>query len=668
VKRLLILAFALLTLSDFVQAAPPAPLATGIANPESVAVLEGKIYVSSIGEFNKDGDGAILVVEDGKARPIATGLNDPKGILAVRNSLYVTDRTRVLRVDLSGKVSVIADATAFPSPPLFLNDIVTDERGENFYVSDTGNEQHPAIYRISRGKVSLVVDSQKAPMLKGPNGLLMESAMHLLVLDFATGELHRVNVADGTTEKYAEGFDGGDGLAWDLFGRLYVSSWKSGKVWVIPRPGQKPVLIAEGFQSAADICLDQGAQQILVPDMKAGTITALRTGVPGEQLDERPMPLMAELAFPNLEWTGWDPAADGRPTPIRPIVLTYAPDGSNRVFVATQRGVIHVFPNDPQVTNTKVFLDMQDKVRYSDRENEEGFLGMAFHPRFKENGEFFVFHTVKRLTNVVSRFRVSKDDPNRADPESQEEILRIEHLNWNHDGGTIVFGPDGFLYIALGDGGAADDPHENGQNLGVLLGKVLRIDVDSRSQGRNYGIPKDNPFVDQQGARPEIWCYGVRNPWRISFDRQTGVLWCGDVGQNIWEEISILRRGGNFGWSRREGFHAFGPKGSGPNEQFIDPIWEYHHDLGKSITGGAVYRGKRLPQLAGHYVYADYVTNKIWALKYDSSQNRVTANRPIIDPNVPIMSFGEDQDGELYFMTYSPTGKGVYRFVETPLP
>jgi glucose/arabinose dehydrogenase len=378
--------------------------------------------------------------------------------------------------------------------------------------------------------------------------------------------------------------------------------------------------------------------------------------------------LMAELAFPNLEWTGWDPAADGRPTPIRPIVLTYAPDGSNRVFVATQRGVIHVFPNDPQVTNTKVFLDMQDKVRYSDRENEEGFLGMAFHPRFKENGEFFVFHTVKRLTNVVSRFRVSKDDPNRADPESQEEILRIEHLNWNHDGGTIVFGPDGFLYIALGDGGAADDPHENGQNLGVLLGKVLRIDVDSRSQGRNYGIPKDNPFVDQQGARPEIWCYGVRNPWRISFDRQTGVLWCGDVGQNIWEEISILRRGGNFGWSRREGFHAFGPKGSGPNEQFIDPIWEYHHDLGKSITGGAVYRGKRLPQLAGHYVYADYVTNKIWALKYDSSQNRVTANRPIIDPNVPIMSFGEDQDGELYFMTYSPTGKGVYRFVETPLP
>jgi glucose/arabinose dehydrogenase len=664
----LILVFALLALSDFVEAAPPAPLATGIANPESVAVLEGKIYVSSIGEFNKDGDGAIVVVEDGKVRPLATGLNDPKGILAVRNSLYVTDKTRVLRVDLSGKVSVIADATAFPSPPLFLNDIVTDERGENFYVSDTGNEQHPAIYRISRGKVSLVVDGQKAPMLKGPNGLLMESAMHLLVLDFATGELHRLNVADGTTEKYAEGFDGGDGLAWDLFGRLYVSSWKSGKVWVIPRPGQKPVLVAEGFQSAADICLDQTARQILVPDMKAGTITALPTGVPGEQLDERPMPLMAELAFPNLEWTGWDPAADGRPTPIRPIVLTYAPDGSNRVFVATQRGVIHVFPNDPQATKTKVFLDMQDKVRYSDRENEEGFLGMAFHPRFKENGEFFVFHTVKRLNNVVSRYRVSKDDPNRADPESQEEILRIEHLNWNHDGGTIVFGPDGYLYIALGDGGAADDPHQNGQNLGVLLGKVLRIDVDSRSPGRNYGVPKDNPFVGQQGARPEIWCYGVRNPWRISFDRQTGVLWCGDVGQNIWEEISILRRGGNYGWSRREGFHAFGPKGSGPSEQFIDPIWEYNHDLGKSITGGAMYRGKRLPQLAGHYVYADYVSNKIWALKYDPSQKRVTANRPIVDPNVPIMSFGEDQDGELYFMTYSPTGKGVYRFVEIPPP
>jgi glucose/arabinose dehydrogenase len=402
--------------------------------------------------------------------------------------------------------------------------------------------------------------------------------------------------------------------------------------------------------------------------MKAGTITALPIGVPGAEVDESPMPLTTEPAFADIEWTGWEPAADGRPTPIRPIVLTYAPDGSNRVFVATQRGVIHVFPNDQKATKTQVFLDMQDKVRYTDRENEEGFLGMAFHPKFKENGEFFVFHTVKRLTNVISRYRVSKDDPNRADPASQEEIFRIDRPFWNHDGGTLVFGPDGYLYIVLGDGGAANDPNDNAQNLGVLLGKVLRIDVDSRSPGRNYGIPKDNPFVNSEGARPEIWCYGLRNPWRIAFDRETGVLWCGEVGQNIWEEICLLTPGGNFGWNRREGFHAFGPQGKGVSEKYIEPIWEYHHDLGKSITGGAVYRGKRLPELVGHYVYADYVSNKIWALKYDQSQKRVVANRPIHNPNVPILSFGEDQEGELYFLTYSPTGQGIYRFAAAPPP
>jgi glucose/arabinose dehydrogenase len=500
-------------------------------------------------------------------------------------------------------------------------------------------------------------------MLKAPNGLLMDSHLHLLVLDFQSGELNRLNLTDGSTEKYSEGFVGGDGLAWDHFGRLYVSSWQQGKVWVIPRPGEKPVLVQEGFQSAADICLDPTGRQILVPDMKAGTLTALPIGVPGVELDESVMPLATELAFPNLEWAEWTGEQDGRPVPLRPIVLTHAGDGSNRVFVATQRGVVHVFPNDPKATQTKVFLNIEDKVRYSDRENEEGFLGMAFHPRFKENGEFFVLYTRQRLTNVISRFRVSKDDPNLADRASEEEIFRIDRPYWNHAGGTIVFGPDGYLYIVFGDGGSANDPHENGQNLGTLLGSVARIDVDRRSPGLNYGIPKDNPFVDREGARPEIWCYGMRNPWRIAFDRETGVLWCGDVGQNVWEEVDLLKRGGNYGWNRREGFHAFGPKGTAPRDKYVEPIWEYHHDLGKSITGGAVYRGKRIPELVGHYVYADYVTNKIWALKYDASQNRVVANRPIPDPNVAIMSFGEDQDGEIYFLTYSPTGQGIYRFI-----
>jgi glucose/arabinose dehydrogenase len=389
----------------------------------------------------------------------------------------------------------------------------------------------------------------------------------------------------------------------------------------------------------------------------------LPIGVPGDELDERPMPISTALAFADVEWTGWESDINGRPNPLRPIVVTHAGDGSNRVFMGTQHGVIHVFTNEEKPQKSTVFLDMREVVRYSDRENEEGFLGMAFHPRYKENGEFFVFHTIKRLTSVISRYRVSKDDPNRADPSSREEIFRIDRPYWNHDGGTIAFGPDGFMYVVLGDGGSGNDPHDNAQNLSVLLGKVLRIDVDRPDRGMKYGIPKDNPFLTTDGAKPEIWCYGVRNPWRIAFDRQTGDLWCGEVGQNVWEEIFIITRGGNYGWNRREGQHAFGPKGAGLRDKYIEPIWEYHHDLGKSITGGAVYRGNRLGELRGYYVYADYVTNKLWALKYDDEKKRVVANRPIPNPNVPVMSFGEDQEGELYFMTYNPAGQGIYRFV-----
>jgi glucose/arabinose dehydrogenase len=658
---------AALCLAPLAAIAAPKPLVTGLKNPESVALLDGRIYVTTIGEFGKDGDGAVMVIEDGKARPLASGLDDPKGMVAVKGKLYVTDKNRVLSVDASGKTAVFAEAGAFPSPPQFLNDIVADERGEFFYVSDTGAEpnNHPAIYQISaRGKVKMIADGKIAPVLKAPNGLLMDSHKHLLILDFATGELHRMNVDDATTEKYAEGFVGGDGLAWDQFGRLYLSSWGQGDVWVIPRPGQKDVTIADDFESAADLCLDLAQSRILVPDMKAGTITAFPIGVPGVEFDDTPMPIATQLAFADVEWSGWEPDTNGRPTPLRPIVLTHAGDGSNRVFMGTQHGVIHVFSGEDKPQKSTVFLDMQEVVRYSDRENEEGFLGMAFHPRYKENGEFFVFHTIKRLTNVISRYRVSKDDPNRADPASREEIFRIDRPYWNHDGGTLAFGPDGFMYIVLGDGGLANDPHDNAQNLSVLLGKVLRIDVDRQERGLKYGIPKDNPFVTTDGAKPEIWCYGVRNPWRIAFDRETGQLWCGEVGQNLWEEIFTITRGGNYGWNRREGQHAFGPKGAGLRDKYIEPIWEYHHDLGKSVTGGAVYRGKKLPQLRGHYVYADYVSNKIWALKYDEAQKRVVANRPIPDPNVPILSFGEDQQGELYFMTYSPTGQGIYRFVE----
>lgn len=387
------------------------------------------------------------------------------------------------------------------------------------------------------------------------------------------------------------------------------------------------------------------------------------------QVDESPLKLEPVVAFENLKWTGWEADKDGVPTPLRPILLTHAGDGSGRLFVPQQQGIIHVFT--PKSTETKIFLDMSKKVVYIDKENEEGFLGMAFHPKYKTNGEFFVFYTTTSQphTTVISRFKVSKDDPDKADPNSEEELLRVPHPYWNHKGGTICFGPDGYLYITIGDGGAGNDPHNNGQNLQTLLGKILRIDVDSKSAGLKYGIPKDNPFIGKFAnksliALPEIYCYGLRNVWRMSFDRKTGQLWIADVGQNLWEEINLGVKGGNYGWNLREAKHEFAPTGISSSPGLIEPIWEYHHDIGKSITGGNVYRGEKLPELAGHYLYADYVSGKIWALKYDEAKKAVVANRsiPYTGANLPVVSFGEDEAGELYFMIVSPSGKGIYTF------
>jgi glucose/arabinose dehydrogenase len=380
------------------------------------------------------------------------------------------------------------------------------------------------------------------------------------------------------------------------------------------------------------------------------------------QLDERSLDVQVVDAFPNIEWPEWVTGLDiGRPRDPRPLAITGAGDGTNRIFVVSQYGSIHVFPNDPQADEMQTFLDIRDRVQYDDRENEEGLLGLAFHPKYKENGEFFVYYSIKRAPNphitAISRFRVSKDDPNRADPDSEEMLWTLKHPYWNHKGGTIVFGPDGYLYVGLGDGGARDDPHGNGQNLGTLLGSILRIDVDNKDPEMQYAIPKDNPFADQEDKRGEIWAYGIRNVWRIAFDRETGLLWAGDVGQDLWEEIDIIERGGNYGWNQREAMHPATPKtpglpeGSPPRPDFIEPIWEYHHDVGKSITGGHVYRGRQVPELRGGYIYADFVTGQIWALWYDAEKKEVTANRTILPKGLPVMSFGEDDGGEVYFVT-----------------
>jgi glucose/arabinose dehydrogenase len=371
-------------------------------------------------------------------------------------------------------------------------------------------------------------------------------------------------------------------------------------------------------------------------------------------------------AFPDLKWEGWEAVDEntGKVVPLRPMIITHANDGSGRIFVATQRGMIHIIDkNSPK--KTKLFLDIRDQVAPWKKNNEEGLLGFAFHPNFKENGQFFVYYSAEGSPRKshVSRFQVSADDPNKADPKSETVVMAIDQPYGNHNGGSIAFGPDGYLYIGLGDGGSGNDPLGNGQNLETLLGSILRIDVDHTSNGKNYAIPADNPFVNRAKAQPEIYAYGLRNVWRLGFDPKTGTLYAGEVGQDLWEEINIIKKGGNYGWSVREGTRNFGNRPETAKETPIDPIWEYDHGVGRSITGGVVYRGKRLPELEGMYVYADFVSGKIWVLKYDEESGKVVRNLQISAGGIPVMSFGTDEDGELYYTVQTVKGgEGIFRF------
>ncbi|MEX2602037.1 MAG: PQQ-dependent sugar dehydrogenase [Balneolaceae bacterium] len=337
-------------------------------------------------------------------------------------------------------------------------------------------------------------------------------------------------------------------------------------------------------------------------------------------------------AFPNLDFT-------------RPVDLQHPGDETGRLFVVEQRGVIQWFENDPTTTEQTVFLDISGRV--NDSGNEEGLLGLAFHPEFQDNGYFYVNYTNNEGTNI-SRFRASPDDPGSALPESEEVILSFDQPYSNHNGGQVSFGPDGYLYIAVGDGGAGGDPQGHGQNRSTLLGTILRIDVDNREGDNLYAIPPDNPFAgNSDGYREEIYAYGLRNPWRFSFDPETDNLWTGDVGQGAYEEVSIIENGGNYGWNIMEANHCFSPSSGCDRSGLELPVWEYDRSRGDvSVTGGFVYRGPTLPGLEGTYIYGDFASGRIWSLNVADQQEPV--NSEIAHVSFGVSSFGVDAENELY--------------------
>jgi len=345
-------------------------------------------------------------------------------------------------------------------------------------------------------------------------------------------------------------------------------------------------------------------------------------------------------AFPNLNF-------------VAPVFLAGLP-GTAQAVVVEQGGMIHRFDVDAQVMSTVVMLDISSQVLFS---GEQGLLGLAFHPDFANNGFFYVYYSAANpRRSVLSRFSYNSQT-GLASAGSEFILLQLTQPFPNHNGGALAFGPDNKLYVALGDGGGGGDPDDNAQDRGNLYGTILRIDVDA---GSPYAIPPDNPFVGEVGVREEIWAYGLRNPYRFSFDRQTGTLWAGDVGQGALEEIDIVQAGGNYGWRVFEGTQPFADsQNTPPNAILIAPVIDYDRSLGTAVIGGYVYRGAASPGLWGAYIYGDFGSGRIWSLEYNGTQ--VVSNREIANV-ANLTSFGEDNSGELYAVS----GRGdIFRFSES---
>jgi uncharacterized repeat protein (TIGR03806 family) len=354
---------------------------------------------------------------------------------------------------------------------------------------------------------------------------------------------------------------------------------------------------------------------------------------------EPPAPYRTEVAFPKIKF-------------FEPLDMASAP-GSDRLFVAERPGRLFSFPNKREAAKANLLIDLKKTV-----------YAFTFHPKFASNGFVYITYILDPNKDQpegtrVSRFKVTGDPP-RADPASEKIILTWP--SGGHNGGCLKFGPDGYLYIGTGDGSGIADGLNTGQDISDLLASILRIDVDKPDRGKGYSVPKDNPFVGRKGARPEVWAYGIRQPWKMSFDRKTGDLWVGEVGQDLWESVHKIEKGGNYGWSVMEGSHPFRPERKHGPTPILKPIMEHPHSDFRSLTGGFVYHGKRLKDLEGAYVYGDFDTGRVWALRHDGK--KVTWRQQLAVTPRRLVSWGEDNAGELYFLDFM--GGQVHRLVPAP--
>jgi glucose/arabinose dehydrogenase len=365
------------------------------------------------------------------------------------------------------------------------------------------------------------------------------------------------------------------------------------------------------------------------------------SGCGGAAGSSSPMP---QAASPQSSQVALGTVATGLNTPVD---LQQPKDGSGRLFVVEKAGAIRIIQNG--TVQPSAFLDITNKVDSSS--GEMGLLGLAFHPNYAQNRRFFVHYDRRvngQVQSAIAEYLTSASDPNHADPATERILLTVNQPFDNHKGGQIAFGPDGFLYVALGDGGSEGDPMGNGQNRNTLLGKILRIDVDASAGGKPYAIPPDNPFVSGNGL-PEIWAYGLRNPWRFAFERATGRLFAGDVGGDLREEVDIIQRGGNYGWNIMEGTQCLNPPSGCNRNGLILPISEYDHTEGNAIIGGYVYAGTSIPSLQQAYVFGDLGTGKIWTLR--ENPPGTWTRTLLLTADTQLSSFGQDQAGEVYVLT-----------------